>query len=59
MYSEGVQLLAESAPDPLFDAGTPQRAPAKVTALTEGMFTGFLKDAAETGRAAFARVGAL
>lgn len=59
MYAEGVQLLAEYAPDPPFDAGTPQRAPAEVTALIEGMFTGFLKDAAETGRAAFERVGAL
>ncbi|MFG1284410.1 DJ-1/PfpI family protein [Xanthobacter autotrophicus] len=58
-YAEGVQLLAEYAPEPPFDAGTPQRAPAEVTALIEGMFTTFLAEAAETGRAAFARAGSL
>lgn len=57
-YAEGVQLLAEYAPELPFDAGTPQRAPAEVTALIEGMFTSFLADAAATGRAAFARARA-
>ncbi|MFG1348644.1 hypothetical protein [Xanthobacter autotrophicus] len=53
------ELLAEYAPEPPFDAGTPQRAPAEVTALIEGMFATFLVDAAETGRIAFARAGSL
>ncbi len=38
-YAEGVQLLAEYAPEPPYDAGTPQRAPANVKAMMEGMFT--------------------
>jgi transcriptional regulator GlxA family with amidase domain len=58
-YAQGVQLLAEYAPDPPFDAGTPERAPADVTAMIGGMFTGFLAEATSVGRTAFARAKAL
>lgn len=58
-YAEGVQLLAEYAPEPPFDAGTPQRAPAEVKALIEAMMADFLVEAAATGRAAFARARTL
>ncbi|MBI5132183.1 MAG: DJ-1/PfpI family protein [Rhodopseudomonas palustris] len=54
-YAEVAQLIAEYAPEPPFDAGTPARAPADVRALTEPMFTDFLKQAEAVGRAAFAR----
>jgi cyclohexyl-isocyanide hydratase len=54
-YAEGVQLIAEYAPEPPYDAGTPKRAPAEVTALVRGMFPTFVKNADAVGRAAFAR----
>ena len=54
-YAEGVQLIAEYAPEPPFDAGTPKTAPAEMKALVQGMFTDFLKNADAVGRAAFAR----
>ena len=37
-YAKGVQLLAEYDPQPPFDAGTPEKAPAHLTELLEGMF---------------------
>ncbi len=40
-YAQGVQLLAEYAPSPHLNAGTPELAPASVTKLLENMFTGF------------------
>lgn len=58
-YAEGVQLIAEYDPKPPYSAGTPERAPAEVTALVEGMFTEFVADADKAGRAAFARFGRL
>ncbi|MEF8697951.1 MAG: DJ-1/PfpI family protein [Candidatus Accumulibacter sp. UW20] len=42
-YAEAVQLLAEYAPQPPFNAGTPETAPAKLTAISEAMFTGLLE----------------
>lgn len=54
-YAEGVQLIAEYAPEPPFNAGTPKTAPAEIKMLVQGMFTDFLKDADAVGRAAFAR----
>ncbi len=39
-YAKGMQLLAEYAPQPMFNAGTPDSAGAEVTALIGGMFTG-------------------
>lgn len=41
-YAEAVQLLAEYAPQPPFNAGTPTTAPPKLTAMTQTMFTGLL-----------------
>lgn len=58
-YAEGVQLIAEYDPKPPYSAGAPERAPAEVTALIEGMFTEFVADAEKAGRAAFAKFGRL
>jgi putative intracellular protease/amidase len=54
-YAEGVQLIAEYAPEPPFNAGTPGTAPAEVRAIIDPMFTGFIKQAEAIGREAFAR----
>jgi putative intracellular protease/amidase len=54
-YAEGVQLLAEYAPEPPYDAGTPQRAPANVTAMMGGMFTEFNEKTARIARDVYAR----
>lgn len=54
-YAEGVQLLAEYAPEPPYDAGTPQRAPANVKAMMEGMFTDFNEKTARIARDVYAR----
>lgn len=40
-YAETVQLLAEYAPEPPYDAGTPRTAPAEARVMLEGMFTEF------------------
>jgi putative intracellular protease/amidase len=53
-YAEAVQLIAEYAPDPPFQAGTPGQAPAKVTAMVDDMFVDFLRQAGTVGRTAFA-----
>ena len=58
-YAEGVQLMAEYDPKPPYSAGTPERAPAEVRALIEGMFTGFVSDADKASRIAFAKFGRL
>lgn len=58
-YAEGVQLLAEYAPEPPFDAGTPGRAPPEVTAIIDAMMADFLVQARATGAAAFVRAKAL
>ncbi|PZQ87231.1 MAG: DJ-1/PfpI family protein [Leifsonia xyli] len=54
-YAEITQLMAEYSPEPPFDAGTPDRAPAEVTRVTRDMFPDFLKQAAEVGRASLER----
>lgn len=54
-YAECVQLMAQYAPEPPFDAGTPDKAPPDVTNLTRDMFVGFNKDAERIGRAAYSR----
>ncbi|KAF0099839.1 MAG: twin-arginine translocation pathway signal [Rhodospirillaceae bacterium] len=58
-YAEGVQLMAEYDPKPPYSAGTPERAPAEVRTLIEGMFTGFVSDADKESRIAFAKFGRL
>ncbi len=54
-YAEAVQLMAEYAPEPPFNAGTPERAPPPVTRMIIDMFPDFLKEAAEVGRSSFER----
>jgi putative intracellular protease/amidase len=44
-YAEVVQLLAEYAPEPPFQSGTPAAASAKTRKLIDDMFSGFLEDA--------------
>jgi len=53
-YAQCVQLIAEYAPEPPYDAGTPDRAPANVKAMTDTMFVNFIKQAAAVGRSAYA-----
>jgi transcriptional regulator GlxA family with amidase domain len=54
-YAESVQPLAEYAPEPPYDAGTPQRASGRVNAMMEAMFVDFKKNLGEVGRAVYAR----
>lgn len=54
-YAQGVQLLAEYAPKPPFDAGEPDRAPAHITAMMQDMLGGFV----EKVQAVAARQGAV
>lgn len=49
-YAESVQLLAEYAPKPPFDAGTPETASKETVALIGGMFPGFLERARRIAR---------
>ncbi|BBU64304.1 thiazole biosynthesis protein ThiJ (plasmid) [Methylosinus sp. C49] len=54
-YAEGVQLIAQYAPEPPFDAGQPERAPAAVRTMMEEMFAGFRASADRFGREAFVK----
>lgn len=54
-YAQGVQLMAEYAPEPPYDAGTPSRAPAEVKTMIDTMFAGFLERASDAGRIAYAK----
>ena len=54
-YAECVQLMAQYAPEPPFDAGTPARAPADVTKMMTDMFIDFNKQAETIGREAYSR----
>jgi cyclohexyl-isocyanide hydratase len=47
-YAETVQLLAEYAPEPPFNAGSPHTAPQAVKRITEGMFPDFNSKARAT-----------
>jgi len=58
-YAQGIQLMAEYAPEPPYDAGTPARAPAEVKAIIDTMFAGFLDRAAEVARDAFHKAKSL
>jgi putative intracellular protease/amidase len=53
-YAEAVQLLAEYAPEPPFDTGTPEKSPAS-KALLDTMFASFVSEAERTVLAALAR----
>lgn len=60
-YAKAVQLLAEYHPEPMFDAGTPERAPEDTTKTLRDMFAPFLKNAraaAEEAAVRLARTGA-
>lgn len=54
-YAEGVQLLAQYAPDPPYDAGEPEKAPGQIKAMMEDMFVEFLASARQKGGAAFTK----
>jgi transcriptional regulator GlxA family with amidase domain len=54
-YTECVQLIAQYAPEPPFDSGEPERAPAEVRKMMEDMFAGFRASADQVGREAFGR----
>ncbi|WP_424360198.1 DJ-1/PfpI family protein [Methylocystis parvus] len=54
-YAQGVQLLAQYAPDPPFHAGEPDTAPKDVTRMIDGMFVGLRKDMRLAAAAAYAK----
>jgi putative intracellular protease/amidase len=54
-YAESVQLLAEYAPEPPYDAGTPGKAPVEVTTMMSDMFVDFRKQAETVGSEAYAK----
>ena len=49
-YAECVQLMAQYAPEPPYDAGTPAKAPVEVTKMMTDMFIDFNKQAETIGR---------
>lgn len=48
LYAQSMQLLAEYAPEPPFNAGTPRTAPPEATAMLVDMFKGFSAGAKQT-----------
>ncbi len=54
-YAEVVQLMAQYAPEPPYDAGTPEKAPPDVTRMTRDMFVDFNKLAEQVGRDAYVK----
>lgn len=50
-YAEGVQLLAEYAPEPPFNAGTPHTAPKESVDLMSGMLFKFVEDVRAVAKA--------
>lgn len=54
-YAQGVQLLAQYAPDPPFQAGEPDTAPKDVTRMIDGMFVGLRKEMRLAATAAYAK----
>jgi cyclohexyl-isocyanide hydratase len=50
-YAEGVQLLAEYAPEPPFNAGTPHTAPKDSVDMMSGMLLKFVEDVRAVARA--------
>lgn len=55
VYAEGVQLIAEYAPLPPYDAGTPERAPVEVRTMITEMFNEFIEKSKTAGRMSFAK----
>jgi len=58
-YAEAVQLLAEYAPQPPYEAGTPERAPKAVRDMIEAMFPEFLATVQAEGSLAFKKAKSL
>jgi cyclohexyl-isocyanide hydratase len=56
-YAEAVQLLAEYAPEPPFQAGDYRTAPSEPKAILDAMFVRFVAQARQDAQAAFDRVG--
>lgn len=54
-YAQGVQLLAQYAPNPPFHAGEPDTAPEEVTKMIDGMFVGLRKEMRVAAAAAYAK----
>ncbi len=54
-YAQSVQLLAQYAPEPPFNAGEPDTAPKDVTRMVDGMFVGLKKDMRLAAAAAYAK----
>jgi len=54
-YAECLQLITQYAPEPPYNAGTPDRAPPEVTKITRDMFVDFNKDAEKIGRDAYSK----
>jgi cyclohexyl-isocyanide hydratase len=50
-YAEGVQLLAEYAPEPPFNAGTPHTAPKESVDMMSGMLVKFVEDVRAVAKA--------
>jgi transcriptional regulator GlxA family with amidase domain len=55
-YAKAVQSLAEYHPEPPFDAGSPERAPAETTKMLTEMFAPFVERAQSAARDAAARM---
>jgi cyclohexyl-isocyanide hydratase len=58
-YAEGVQLLAQYAPAPPFNAGEPATAPEAITTMLDTMFAGLKDEMRAAAAAAYARSKAL
>ncbi len=56
-YAEAVQLLAEYAPDPPYQAGDYRTAPREPKAILEAMFVAFVAQTEKDAKAAFDKVG--
>jgi len=56
-YAEGLQLLAEYAPEPQFNAGTPHTAAKASVDLMGTMFAGFVEQARATAKRSVAKRG--
>ena len=54
-YAEGVQLLAQYAPAPPFNAGEPGTAPEAVATMIDNMFAGLKEEMRAAAAAAYAR----
>ncbi|UFZ02743.1 DJ-1/PfpI family protein [Bradyrhizobium ontarionense] len=54
-YAESVQLMAQYAPEPPYDAGTPAKAPVEVSKMMTEMFVDFNKQAEKVARQVYPR----